>query len=131
MSEPSAFEIDMAIEEIKRHKSSTDKIPADLTKAGGRTIQSKSNFKKQELLKEWKESIIVAIYKKGVRADCSNYKGLSLFPTIYEMLSNILLSRFAQYTGEIIEDHHCVFRRSRSTTDHIYRIRQMLEKKWE
>jgi hypothetical protein len=30
----------MAIEKVKRYKSSTDKIPAELTKAGGRTIRS-------------------------------------------------------------------------------------------
>jgi len=37
---PSAFEIGMAIEELKIHKSpSTDQIPAELLKAGGRTIQ--------------------------------------------------------------------------------------------
>lgn len=43
MPEPSAFEIDMAIEEIKRHRSGTDKIPAELNKAGSRAIGSKSH----------------------------------------------------------------------------------------
>ena len=28
-------------------------------------------------------------------------------------------------------DHQCGFRRNRSTTDHIFCIRQILEKKWE
>ena len=41
--EPSAFEIDMATEQIKRQKSSTDKIPLELTKAGSRTIDSESH----------------------------------------------------------------------------------------
>jgi hypothetical protein len=31
----------------------------------------------------------------------------------------------------IIGDHQCGFRRNRSTTDHIFSIRQILEKKWE
>ena len=31
----------------------------------------------------------------------------------------------------ITGDHHCGFRRKRSTTDHIFCIRQILEKKWE
>jgi hypothetical protein len=47
------------------------------------------------------------------------------------VLSNILLSRLAPYAEEIIGDHQCGFRRSRSTTDHIFCIRQILEKKWE
>jgi hypothetical protein len=32
---------------------------------------------------------------------------------------------------EIIGDHQCGFRRNRSTTDQIFCIRQILEKKWE
>jgi len=35
------------------------------------------------------------------------------------------------YAKEIIGDHQCGFRRNRSTTDHIFCIRQILEKKWE
>jgi len=39
--EMSAFEVEMAIEKLKGHKSpGTDQIPAELIKAGGRTIHS-------------------------------------------------------------------------------------------
>jgi sorting nexin-29 len=41
------------------------------------------------------------------------------------------LSRLAPYAEEITGDHQCGFRRNRSTIDHIYSIRQILEKKWE
>jgi len=46
-------------------------------------------------------------------------------------LSNILLSRLIPYAEEVIGDHQCGFRRNKSTTDHIFCIRQILEKKWE
>ena len=49
----------------------------------------------------------------------------------YKILSNILLSRLTPFAEEIIGVHHCGFRPNRSTTDHIYCIRQKLEKKWE
>ena len=52
-------------------------------------------------------------------------------PTTYKMLSNILLSRLIPYAKETIGDHQCGFRRNRSTIDHIFCIRQILEKKWE
>jgi hypothetical protein len=39
--EPSAFEVEMATEKPKRHKSrGTDQISAELIKAGGRIIRS-------------------------------------------------------------------------------------------
>ena len=35
------------------------------------------------------------------------------------------------YANEIIGEYQCGFRRNRSTVDHIFSIRQILEKKWE
>jgi hypothetical protein len=107
--EPSAFEFEMAIEKLKRHKSvGIDQIPAELIKAGGRIIRAEihkliiSVWNKEELPEEWKESVIVPIYKKGDKTDCSNYRGISLLSTTYKILSNILLSRLTPYAEEII-----------------------------
>jgi hypothetical protein len=50
-----------------------------------------SIWNKEELPDEWKESIIVPIYKKGDKTDCNNYRGISLLSTSYQILSNILL----------------------------------------
>jgi len=136
--EPSASEVELTIDKLKSHKSpGVDQISAELIKAGGRTIFLEihklitSIWKKEELPEEWKESIIVPIHKKGVKIDCNNYRGISLLPTTYKILYNILLSRLIPYAKEIIGDNPCGFRRNRSTIDHIFCIRQMLEKKWE
>jgi hypothetical protein len=51
--------------------------------------------------------------------------------TSYKILSNILLARLTPYADEIIGDNQCGFWRNRSTTDHIFFSRQILEKKWE
>jgi len=81
-----ACEFEMAIGKLKRQKSpSTDQFPAELIKAGGRTIRSETHkfinyiWNKEELPEEWKESISVPIYKKGDKRDCGNYRGISLF----------------------------------------------------
>ena len=73
---PSAFEIELAIEKIKNHKSSgIDQIPAELIKAVGRTICYEihkliiSIWNKEDLPEAWKESIIVPIYKKGDKSN--------------------------------------------------------------
>jgi hypothetical protein len=52
---------------------------------------------------------IVPIYQKGDKTFCSNYRGYSLLPTSYKILSNILLSRLIPYAEEIIGDHLCGF----------------------
>jgi hypothetical protein len=74
---------------------------------------------------------VVRIHKKGAKTDCSNYRGISLLSTSYKILSNILLARLTPYPDQIIGDRKCVFRRNRSTTDQIFYIRQILDKKWE
>jgi len=123
--EPSAAEVELAIDKLKSHKSpGIDQIPAELIKAGGRKICFEihklitSIWKKEKLPEEWKESIIIPIHKKGDKTDCSNYRGISLLPTAYKILSNILLSRLIPYAREIIGDHQCGFRRNKSTIDH-------------
>ena len=58
MPQPSAFEFEMTIEKLERHKSpGTDKIPAELFKAGGWTVCSEahkiiSSFSNKEELPE-------------------------------------------------------------------------------
>ena len=136
--EPSAFEVYLAIEKLKSHKTpGIDQIPVELIKEGGRTIRYQihklifSFWNKEELPEEWKESIIVPIHKKGDKTDFNNYRGISLLPTTYKILSNILLSRLTPYAEEITGDHQCGSRRNRSSTDHLFCIREMFEKKCE
>jgi len=67
--EPSDFEVELAIEKLKSHKSpGIDQIPAELIKAVGRTVRCViqkliiSIWNKEELPEDWKESIIVRTY---------------------------------------------------------------------
>jgi hypothetical protein len=68
-----------------------------------------SIWNKEELPEEWKESVILPVYKKDDKTDCSNYRGISLLSTTYKILSNILLSRLTTCAEEIIGDHQCGF----------------------
>jgi hypothetical protein len=70
--EPSLVEVEIAIGKLKSYKSpGTDHIPAELIKAGGEILYSEIHrlicciWNKEELPQQWKESIIVPIYKKG------------------------------------------------------------------
>jgi hypothetical protein len=136
--EPSLVEVEIALGKLKSYKSpGPDQMLAELIKAGGETVYFEvhklicSIRNKKELPQQWKECIIVAIYKKDDKTDCNNYREISLLSTTYRILSNILLARSTPHVNEIIGDHQCGFRRNRSTMDQIFYIRQILEKKWE
>jgi len=51
---------------------------------------------------EWNDSTIVHIYKKGDTRDCSNFSGISLLPSTYKILSNILLSRLTPMQRKLL-----------------------------
>jgi hypothetical protein len=59
---------------------------------------------KKLLPQQWQELIIARIYKKGDKADCTNYRGISVLPTTYKMLPKILLPRLTPYVDEITGD---------------------------
>jgi hypothetical protein len=117
--EPRSFEVEIAIEKLKRNKSPRiDQILAELIQAGGNTLCSEIHklidciWNKEELSEQWKECIIVPIYEKGDKMDCSNYQGISLLSTSYKILSNILLSKLTLYVDKIIGGHQCGFLRN-------------------
>jgi hypothetical protein len=62
---------------------------------------------------------------------CLHFVVLSLLSTSYKMVSNILLSRLSPYVDESIGNHQCGFWHNRSTTDQIFCMCQIMEKKWE
>jgi hypothetical protein len=70
--EPSLVEVEIAIGKLKSYKSpGTDQIPAELIEAGCEILCSDINeficsiWNKEEMPQQWKESIVVPIYKKG------------------------------------------------------------------
>jgi hypothetical protein len=72
--------VEIVIRELKSYKSSsTDNMPAELIKAGGETLYPEihilicSIWNKEELPQQWKESVLIAIHKKGDKTDCNNY----------------------------------------------------------
>jgi hypothetical protein len=90
--EPSAFEVVMAVEKLKRHRlPGTDHIPLEVIKAAGKTICSeihkliKSVCNNYKLPEQWKESVIVPIYKKGDKTvTIAAYRSFQLHTKFYK-----------------------------------------------
>jgi hypothetical protein len=81
------------------------------------------------LPQEWKEFVIVPVYKKDDKTVCNNYGRISILSTSHRILSNILLAKLTPYVSKIIGHHHCGFHCNRATTVNIFHIYQILEKK--
>jgi hypothetical protein len=83
MPEPSHVEVEIAVGKLKSYRSpGTDQISAELSKAGCETLYYEIHrlicavWNKEELPQQWKESIIVPIYKK-CDTDSNNYREIS------------------------------------------------------
>jgi hypothetical protein len=92
--QPSAFEFELAIEKLRSHiLPDIDQIPAKPIKVGGRKMHYEihkliiSIWNKEELPEEWKEWIIVPIYKSGDKTDFSYYRGIPILSNTYKILS--------------------------------------------
>jgi hypothetical protein len=102
--EPSSFRVEITTEKLKVCKSpGIYQILAGLVQTEGNTLHSEihkltnSIWSKEELPQQWEESIIVPVYQMGDKTDCSYYRHLSLLPTTFKILSNILVSKLTPY----------------------------------
>ena len=79
---------------------------------------------------EWARgsSIILSIHKKAERAVCNNYRPITLLNVTYKILSKLINYRLKDYVEKKVTDYQCGFKPNRSTIDHIFTIRQALEK---
>jgi hypothetical protein len=127
----SSFEVDIAIEYLKSYKlPGSDQILAELFQAGGSTLSTQVNalihstWNEVELPHNWRDCIIVQIYKKGNKTNCNIYRVISLLPP----MSMSTVSRLTPYDEENIGYHQCGFQCNRSITDQIFCIHQIPEK---
>jgi hypothetical protein len=49
----------------------------------------------------------------------------------YKVVAKIIATRLTPYTEELLGDYQCGFRKSISTTDHIFALRNIMEKCYE
>lgn len=135
---PNWDEIQSAINTLKNNKApGDDKINAELWKAGGRELKTQilkliqQIWKEERIPENWNESLICPIYKKGDRKKVENYRGISLLNTGYKILALVILNRLQEYSEGIIGDYQSGFRMGRSTIDHVFVIRQIMEHYYE
>ena len=72
--------------------------------------------------------MIITIHKKGDKAQCGNYLGISLLCAAGKILSKIILNRLKKLAEETLPESQSRFRSDRSTIDMVFGLRQLQEK---
>ena len=72
------------------------------------------------------KALVIPIYKnKGGKADCGNYRGISLLSTAAKILAKVLLKRLQKIVNSWLPETQCGLRAAMSTIHMNFIIRQL------
>jgi exonuclease III len=134
----SVAEVISAIKSLKSGKAAgIDEIRPEMLKALGpegvqwltRVIQVAWNSGKAP--GDWQTGVVIPIFKKGDRKECTNYRGISLLSLPGKVYAKVLEGRCREIVDSKIQEEQCGFRGGRSTTDQLFTLRLLFEKAWE
>jgi Reverse transcriptase (RNA-dependent DNA polymerase) len=103
-----------------------DSIPLEISNEGGKQLVRRllERFLKirdtESVPQDFKDASIVHIFKrKGDRACCDDYRGISLLSIAGKILARVLLNRLSAHANlhEVLPVSQCGFRAGRGTAD--------------
>ena len=112
-----------------------DNIPAALVQAGGEdvitalTTTCNKIWQTGEWPTPWTQSLIITLPKKGNLQQCQNYRTISLIRHPSKVILKIILNRLKPPVKKIIAEEQAGFRVGSSTTEQIFNLRILCEKK--
>ena len=133
-----AAEVATAIKGIKSGKAAgEDKIRPEMLKALTgegilwltRVCQLVWKFGKTP--RDWQTGVMIPIFKKEDRKQCTNYRGISLLSLPGKVYARCLEKKCREIVESKLEDGQRGFRPGRSTTDQIFILKQIFEKYWK
>lgn len=90
-----------------------------------------SIWEKETTPEEFRNAIVVPLYKKGDMAKPENYRGICLLNTCYKIYAKIIAKRINEITEEKVLEYQNGFRGGRSCTDASFTIKLLMEKRIE
>ncbi|XP_075241686.1 uncharacterized protein LOC142336661 [Convolutriloba macropyga] len=125
--EPTTSEVLEAIDEGKDTSSGADKVRIRYIRETTAEIKLNVTQLVQEMFTtraiRWEQSVmigqIVALFKKGDRKECGNYRGVCLLSMLSRILARILGKRLRNWTEklQVLHQNQNGFRPNRSTAD--------------
>ncbi|CAM4859591.1 unnamed protein product [Rotaria socialis] len=133
---PSLLEVEEAIRRMKSGRApGMDGLSVDVIKAGGRALSTRLHtvfveiWEEEQTIEDWSTAIIIRLFKnKGDKRDCGNYRGISLLPVASKVFSRLILNRVQKHLGTQIMEQQAGFQSNRSTIDHIFALKLLMEK---
>lgn len=99
-----------SLKEDNNTAAGPDGIPAEILKAGGPDLLRHIHalllrvWEKEEIPAQRRDALIVSTYKKGDKADCGNYRSISLLSTTGKALARILANRLLPLSENILPE---------------------------
>ena len=81
--------------------------------------------------RDWQTGMIIPIFKKGDRKQCTNYRRISLLSLPGKVYAKYLERKCREIVESKLEDGQYCFRPGRSTMDRIFTLKQIFKKSWE
>ena len=133
VDEPDIGDVLGAIESLNDSAPGLDRITAKILKAGGMVIAEwllrviLLVWRSGKCPVDWKRAAIVALFKKGDRSVCDNYRGISLLSVPGKVYTFLLYNRMKLAVNKALSEQQCGFRPGRGCVDQIFSIRRIIE----
>ena len=128
----------LAIAKLKTNKAAgDDNLPPELFIYGLHELLPHyqhlllSIWNNEKIPDDWKTAVIAPIHKKGYKANCANYRGISLLNIASKVLEAILKNRIEPAYESVARKNQAGFKAKRGCRDQIFAIRQIVEQKYE
>ena len=128
-------EVVNAIKTLNEGKSpGIDNIPSELIKHGGTAIIRmltaicQKAWVSKSWPKQWTQSLIIPIAKKGDLKKCKNYRTLILICHSSKILLTIILKRLNPQIERVLSEEQAGFRKGRSTVEQVFNCRNIIKK---
>ena len=79
-------------------------------------------WKTQQWPQDWKRTVFIPTWKKGIAKECSNYHTVALISHAGKVMLKILQARLQQYVNHELSDVQAGFRKGRGTREQIANI---------
>ena len=135
---PTLAETEAAIKQLANRKApGIDDLPVELLKLCRESSEILTCFHQiivkvwldEDVPQEWKDAMMVVVFKKLDKSVCANYRGISLISHAGKVLLKIVQVRLSEYAERValLPESQSGFRPGRSTNDMLFALRRVME----